>query len=365
MTVRDIYHRMRTAFVALVLGAQALASLACTICAPPDGATAVLFQLHAADAVVLAASQPQAAGWRVLAHIKGSASPRPNEPVEDAPAAVPSGEAVSLVLVYGATAQRWRSLGPLAPQRADWLRKTLAFRPASLAPVTDWPARLAHFAAYLEDPQDLVARTAYEEVAVAPYTAMRSLGPLLRADRIRRWLDDPALAARRPLYLLLAGFAAKPSGPSDLPARMALAERERSMPALSAALAAWVEQRGPEGLAWVEQNYLTRPGLDELQVQAAVLALSVHGNDGARLPRERIVAAFAALARHQPALAGLAASDLAAWGHWELGPRYAEILQSGQPLAFAARYAMVFYLLRSPRPDARAAIEALRAAKAL
>ena len=62
-------------------------------------------------------------------------------------------------------------------------------------------------------------------------------------------------------------------------------------------------------------------------------------------------------------MAGFAASELAGWDRWELGPTYAQILKSGQSLVFASRYAMVFYLLRSPRADARAAIEALRAAR--
>ena len=118
-------------------------------------------------------------------------------------------------------------------------------------------------------------------------------------------------------------------------------------------------------MAWIAQEFFSRPGRDEFQVQAAVLALGVHGSDGVRVPRDRVVAAYTRLASGNPAMAGFAASELAGWDRWELGPTYAQILKSGQPLVFASRYAMVFYLLRSPRADARAAIEALRAAKAL
>jgi hypothetical protein len=359
------YCMWRKLLVLLVLAGHAAMAAACAICAPPDGQDTVLYRLHVADAVVLAVPRPRTAAWQVVAQVKGHPSALPVERVEGVPAPTIAAAAVPTLLVYGAAAQRWRALGPLGLQRAEWLKRTLGYRPVSLAPVTDWSARLTHFARDLEDGEPLVAQMAYEEVSVAPYSAMRSLKPMLRAERIRHWLDDPALQARRPLYTLLAGFAGGPNMVADLMHRMAQADREAAPAALSAALAASLEALGPEGVAWVEQNYLARPGLEEFQARAVVLALGVHGNDGLRISRERVVAAYARLARDNPALAGLAASDLASWGHWELGPRYAEILLSGQPLAFASRYAMVFYLLRSPRPDARAALDALRAAKAL
>ena len=59
------------------------------------------------------------------------------------------------------------------------------------------------------------------------------------------------------------------------------------------------------------------------------------------------------------------ASDLGNWERWEFVPDYAAILKSGAPQAFASRYGMVFYLMRSPTPAAREALEALRSAKLL
>ena len=43
------------------------------------------------------------------------------------------------------------------------------------------------------------------------------------------------------------------------------------------------------------------------------------------------------------------------------GPLFADWLASRKPQTFSSRYAMVFYLMRSPLPEARAALDTLRA----
>jgi hypothetical protein len=56
----------------------------------------------------------------------------------------------------------------------------------------------------------------------------------------------------------------------------------------------------------------------------------------------------------------LVASDLGNWERWEFGPLFADWLASGRPQTFSSRYAMVFFLMRSPLPEARAALDTLR-----
>jgi hypothetical protein len=58
-------------------------------------------------------------------------------------------------------------------------------------------------------------------------------------------------------------------------------------------------------------------------------------------------------------------SDLATWGRWEFGATYVALLKSGQPQVFSSRYAMVFFLLRSPQEETRKALQALRVAGVL
>jgi hypothetical protein len=67
----------------------------------------------------------------------------------------------------------------------------------------EWRARVALMLPYLEHREPLVAEIAYGELAAAPYAALLAAKPRLAAPAIRRWLADPKLTARQPLYLLL------------------------------------------------------------------------------------------------------------------------------------------------------------------
>lgn len=335
-------------------------ALACAICAPPDGQNSLVYRLHAADTVVLAAADGAGGVVGPGEVLKGQL---PSGPIRVSQwftgVAAPKGDA-SVLLLYSAAAQQWRGAGPLSAGRANWIRRLVAMQPAALLAKPDWQTRLAFFAADLENAEALVAQTAYEEIAIAPYAAMRALKSRLPAPPLRAWLANAALAPRKPLYILLLGIVGDETDAQRLITGMPAATDAAGLSALSAAQAAVLEIRGAAGADWLEQAYLARADRSEFEVQAAVLALGVHGNDGVRVSRQRVVAAYQTLAQRNPAMAGFAASDLAAWEHWEFGTRFAQILHSGEPMVFAARYPMVFFLLRSPRAQDRAAAQALR-----
>jgi hypothetical protein len=167
------------------------------------------------------------------------------------------------------------------------------------------------------------------------------------------------------LYALLLGFAGNQASAESLQQRMAGLRSTGDGSALSAMIAAWLELRGPEGVALVERQYLSGPSAHEMGVSAALLALSVHGGDGQRVGRSRVVQAYRHFAAQATPWPGLVASDLGNWERWEFGPLFVDWLASGKPQAFASRYAMVFFLMRSPRPEASTALESLRAAGVL
>jgi len=318
-------------------------------------------RLRAADVVVLAAP---AAGNTFVAQqlIKGGG---PQSPIR-LPQGVPElAQVSSLVLLYRNGTADWQSAGPLAPQHADWVRRLVELTDATDVTPAQWTSRIASFLPELESLEPLVAQAAYEETASAPYAALRAAAPRLNAARLLRWLDTPALTARRPLYALLLGFAGSQASAESLQQRMAGLRSTGDGPALSAMIAAWLELRGPEGVAWVERQYLSGPSAHEMGVSAALLALSVHGGDGQRVGRSRVVQAYRHFAAQATPWPGLVASDLGNWERWEFGPLFADWLASGKPQAFASRYAMVFFLMRSPRPEASTALESLRAAGAL
>ncbi|MDP2371851.1 hypothetical protein [Rhodoferax sp.] len=346
----------------LLAGASAWA---CTICAPTDAQNTVVQRLFAADAVVLASTQAGGSGWRALEVIKGESPKAPITLVDLAPGQAGRGAPATWLLTYSAGSESWRALGSLSLARADWVRRLLAMRRAADTPVDAWPQRVAYFAPDFESDEALVAQAAYEEVSVASYAVMRTLKPALDAAKLTQWLAAPELAARRPLYTLLLGMAGDDAAAVALQARLLGPTSALNLGEHSALFAAYLEIRGSVGLEWVEQQLLRDPARPEQDLQAALLALSVHGNDGVRLSRERVVQAYAAFIRHNPSRAGMVASDLGNWERWEFVPDFAAILKSGAPQAFASRYSMVFYLMRSPTPAAREVLQALRAANLL
>ena len=247
-------------------------SWACAICAPADAAGTVRQRLRAADVVVLAA--PTVANAFTAQHlIKGG---WPQGPIRLPQGAQESLTAPPLVLLYRNGTADWQSAGPLAHHHADWARRLVALTDATDLTPARWTSRIASFLPELESLEPLVAQAAYEEIASAPYAAMRAAAPRLNPAQLVRWLDTPALTARRPLYALLLGFAGNQVSADWLQQRMAGLRSTGDGPTLSAMLAAWLELRGPEGVAWVERQYLSNPLAQEAGVSAALLALSVH-----------------------------------------------------------------------------------------
>jgi len=337
---------------------------ACPICAPGDGQGTLSQRLRQADTVVLVAPAAPGIAHAVRQLIKGAP---PSGPVllpapPSGPAPVPAdGPVVDSLLVYRQGSNGWQSAGALPLSRVDWLRQLLALPQPTDAASADWGTRLSFLVTDLESPEPLVAQTAYDEIASAPFGAMRGLRSRLQAARLLDWIDTPRLAPRRPLYALLLGV----SGDADrLPAlrqRLAQLRQPVDSAAVSAMLAAVLELQGDSGVAWLERQYLQAAGRQDWEYQAALLALSVHGKDGQRVSRARVVQAYAGFLRQDTPLAGLVASDLGDWGRWEFDQSFAVLMRSGRPQTFASRYGMVFYLMRNPRPEARAALAALRA----
>ena len=130
---------------------------------------------------------------------------------------------------------------------------------------------------------------------------------------------------------------------------------------LSAYLAAYLELRGAAGVPWLERTFLRDAQYPDGKVQAALQALRIHAEDGTRLSQARVVRAYAFFIEHNPGRAGFVASDLNKWERWEFTDVFVELLKSKSSQIFSSRYAMVFYLMRSPLPQAAAGLEALHA----
>ncbi len=323
-------------------------------------------QLDVAEQAVLAAPVAGGTGWRILGVVKGAAIAGQviAEPVDGADeAAVRAGG--PLLLLHDRLWPQWSSVGTIGIEYAGWLRSLAATGPTADRIDVDWRGRVALVAPYLEDPEPLAAAIAYGEIARAPYGALRSLKARLEAATIARWLNDPKLAERRPAYTLLLGIAGGPEDAERLEQRLDVAWTSRDATNLGAMLAADLELRGPSRVTWIETMYLADRSRTMPEIAAVLQALSEHGKENGAVLRERVIQAYRLFMRERKPMAAFVARDLAEWEYWDATPEYVAVLASNVVPDPASRYAIVNYLQRSPRADAKAALESLPADRSL
>src|SRR5262245_29279745 len=277
------------AVLGALLVAAAMPAIACQICF--NGLTLTPGQqMELSDEAVLAL--PQGEGFRVVAVVKGGSAPVGTAIEKTSRAdetALRSGK--PFLLLWNGLSQTWTSIGAISEGHSKWLAELAtapraaprplqtAWRPMQASDLTpaEWQARLALVIPYLENSEPLAAEIAYGEVSRAPYDALRAAKPLLEAAAIARWIEDPKLARRRATYTLLLGVAGGAADASRLEENIAAALRARSADNLAAMLAALLELRGPASVDLIERSYFADPARTLPEIEAALLALSVHG----------------------------------------------------------------------------------------
>ncbi len=317
-------------------------------------------QLDVADQAVIAMPLADGTKWRILEVVKGPAISGQviTGPVDGADgAALRTGK--PLLLLHHEDWPRWASVGTISVEYAGWLRQLAATGPRAGRPDVDWRGRVALVAPYLEDPKPLAADLAYSVIARAPYGALRPLKSRLQAVTLAQWLDDPKLAGRRPSYTLLLGIAGGPPDAERLEQRLDEAWASQDATNLAAMLAADLELRGPSRVEWIEAKYLIDRRRTMAEIAAALLALSEHGDENGAVPRARVIQAFLVLIKERKPMAGLVAAHLAEWEYWDAVAEYAALLTSNVQLDPASRQAIVAYLERCPRAEAKAALASL------
>jgi len=306
---------------------------------------------------VLALPTADASQFRVVDVIKGERPsgrtieggyPR-SGPVADATAARDK----PLLMVRTDPLPGWVILGAIGAEQSGWLRKFAAGKRADEMSAEDWRARVALVLPFLESPEPLVAELAYSELAAAPYAAMRTAKPQLEARAVRAWLADPKLAARHRLYFLLLGIAGNPGDAAAVDQRVEAAWKSGDATNLASMLAADLELRGAARMRWIEERYLRDQSRAAPEIRAALLALSVHGNAGGVIPRERVIQSYRVFMKARPEIAGYVAQDLAAWQYWEAVPGYVALMKSDVRQQLPSRLAVLAYLRQCPSAEAR------------
>lgn len=336
----------RALFAALLLCASAELA-ACPLCMGYRPSTAQ--QLALLSQAVLAQPAADGRSYRVVATIKGE--PPRGGTVEAAAVQLDAATPAStkpLLLARGERWPMWMNFGAIRVEHAALLRQIVAGPPAADMTAEQWRARVALMLPYLESPEPLVAEIAYGELAAAPYAALVAVGPRLSASRIRQWLADPKLAARQPLYLLLLGLAGNAQDAVAIERRLDALLRAGDATNTGSLIAADLQLRGPARVAWVDERYLTDGKRSSREVEAALLALSVHGGANGAIPRDRVIASYRLFMTAHPDIAGYVAQDFATWGYWDAVPDYVALLKGGVKQQYPSQIAIVAYLRQSP-----------------
>ena len=342
--------------LAAVLLCVSAAAAACPLCLGAGQPTKAQ-QLAAAQQAVLAVPTADASRFRVIEVIKGE---RPSTstieggyprfgPAVDAE--VPKRE--PLLLVRDDQFPSWVILGAIGTEQSGWLRKLAVGKRADEISAEQWRARVALVVPCLENPQPLVAEIAYGDLATAPYAAVRTAKPRLDARVVRAWLADPELAGRHRLYLLLLGVAGNARDATALEQRLEGAWKSGNATNLASMLAADLELRGAARMTWVEERYLRDRARSAPEIEAALLALSVHGNANSVIPRERVIQSYRMFMKEHQEIAGYVAQDLAAWQYWDAVTEYVALMKSDVRQQYPSRLAILAYLRQSPSVEAR------------
>jgi hypothetical protein len=360
--------------VAVILSALASQALACPICFT-GRVVSIGQKLDAADAAVLARPISPDGSYKLVEVIKGDASSLASVITNvTPPTAAPAGwSGTAQLLLRNRLSGSWTSLGVMPPRHAAWLRELAAMdvlgEPAvrlvrphrAVRPDAGWPKRLKLVAPHLESSDPLAAEIAYGEVARAPYQELRPLKSELDPEAIAGWLADPALAARRPAYTLLLGITGTPTASAIIEKSLEAAYRSHDASNLSALLAADLELRGPARLPWIEQSYFLDRKRTLPEIEAALLALSVHGSADAAVPRGDIIASYMRFIDMRRPMAGFVVGDLITWKSWGATGKLVEVLRSDAVKDPASRLAVINYLHQSPIPIAPAELAKLSA----
>jgi hypothetical protein len=316
-------------------------------------------QLDMSDRVVLAVPLPGGAKFRIVAIIKGKDAVGDviADTVTNLDTAV-SARADPYLLVRDTLAPRRTNLGPIRAELANWLRQLAATflvkgdhpRPTGLQSTqaalsyAGWRQRIAVVQPYFESSDPLAAEIAWGELARSPYAVMDVVRSRIDAGTVTSWLDDPKLASRRAAYTLLLGFVGGPAEAVGLEGRIEATRHSHDATDLAAMIGADLELRGPVRVGWIEAMYFADRSRTLPEIEAALLALNVHGDANRAVSRERVIQAYRTFIRERPPMAGFVAPQLAEWNYWDAATEYAALLKSGAIKDPASELAIVTYL---------------------
>lgn len=212
--------------------------------------------------------------------------------------------------------------------------------------------RYVFFQDYLEDEDEMLARDAFDEFALAPYSVLHELKPKLKHDQLVKWIQTPDVATnRRRLYFTMLGVC---GNKDDLPMleEKLKAEDRTGKSGLDALIGCYLTLAGPDGLPLIEKQFLGNPEAEYADTYAAIQALRFHGSETDIIPKERLLKSLH-LMLDRPPLADLVIADLARWEDWSVIDKLVKLFKEADDETSWVRVPVIRYLMACPKPEAK------------
>ncbi len=245
----------------------------------------------------------------------------------------------------------WGTPTSLTEEGVQYLEKVAA--------LSENPAeRLAFFQEYFENPDSLLSGDAFNEFAKAPYADVVQLKDKMHHDKLIEWIkDDKVPASRRRLYLTMLGMCGTQA---DVPMieGMIKTEDRQARSALDAMIGCYLNLKGTDGLALVEDLFLKNDKSEYVDTYSAIVALRVLGQETDVIPKENLVASLEHML-NRPQLADLVIPDLARWQDWKAMDKLVDLFKNANEESSWVRVPVIQFLRACPDAKAKEYIDEL------
>lgn len=223
----------------------------------------------------------------------------------------------------------------------------------------DVMARLEFYMEYLEHPESLLARDAYDEFASAPYGEIKKLKSKLDREQLIEWIKDPGLPPdRKRLYLVMLGVCGKASDTALLE-ELLKSEDPNRRAGLDSMIACYVTLKGADGLDLIDELFLSNTKSQYADTYAAIMALRFHGTEGGVVEKDRVLKSMQ-LILDRPELADLVIPDLARWEDWSQIDKLVELFKNADEKSSWVRVPVINYLRACPKPEATTRLDEIK-----
>ena len=220
--------------------------------------------------------------------------------------------------------------------------------------------RLRFYLDYLEHPESMLARDAYDEFASAPYEQIIALKDELKHDKLLEWIKQRDMPPeRRRMYLVMLGVCGQEKD-AELLEEMLRSDDPEQRAGLDSLIACYVTLKKEAGLELIDKLYLANKESPYPDTYAAVMALRFHGTEGGIVKKQRVLESLR-LILDRPDLADLVIPDLARWEDWTQIDKVVELFKAADDSKSSwVRVPVINYLRVCPKPEAKKALEVVK-----